>query len=387
MRAPILNRYLATEILPGFLVSILVFSAIFLMARVMELAGLVISKGVGLGLVAEILGLALPKVLTYTLPMAALLAVLAAFLRLSADSELTVLRASGLSLYQLAPPVVAFGLATALLTAALTLWLAPEANWRFKTQLLDLARTRADLAIREQVFIREFPGLVIYIGQFPPGATEMGEVFIYDTRSEEESTLINARRGQLGVDRDEGVLFFHLEDGEIDRVYAGRPSTDSISFGGYDLKFSAGPELAGENGETIFRGRAELPTWRLVPTAEAKGDGELINNYTLEKHRRLALPFTTLIMALIGLPLGASFRARGRNFALAMALGVFMVYYFFYSFGWSLAEGRYVPPAVGAWAGNCVASAAGLLFMRRINRGAPVDPLELVRRLRRGRGQ
>ncbi|UQZ90130.1 LPS export ABC transporter permease LptF [Deltaproteobacteria bacterium Smac51] len=387
MRAPLLNRYITWEILPGFLVSIMVFSAIFLMARVMELANLVISKGVGLGLVLEILLLALPKVLTYTLPMATLLAVLAAFLRLSADSELTVLRASGISLYQLSPPVLVFGGLIGIITAIFTIWVTPEASWRFKTQLLDLAKTRADLAIREQVFIRDFPGLVIYIGQLPPGSDTMGEVFIHDGRSEEESTIINAKRGRLGADRDAGVLFFHLEDGEIDRVYTNKQSTDSVHFESYDLKFSAGPELDKDGTGDIFRGRSELPLGELKPVAEAKGDPAAVISYSLEWHRRLALPFTAFIMALIGLPLGASFRARGRNFALIMGLGVFIVYYVFYSIGWSLAESGLIPPVAGAWVSNVIITVLGLVLLKRINRGVPVDPMELVRRMTTGTGK
>ncbi len=387
MRAPLLNRYIASEILPGFLVSILIFSAIFLMARVMELANLVISKGVGLSLVLEILLLVLPKVLTYTLPMATLLAVLTAFLRLSADSELTALRAFGISLYQLLPPVLIFGGLIGILTAVFTVWVSPEANWRFKTQLLDLAKTRADLAIREQVFIRDFPGLTLYIGELPPGQDSMSEVFIHDSRSPSESTVINARRGRLGVDREAGVLFFHLEDGEIDRVYEDEESTDSVQFQSYDLKFSAGPELNEDGEGGILRGRSELPLGQLKPAAEAKGDPEAVISYALEWHRRLALPFTAFIMAVAGLPLGASFRARGRNFALVMGLGVFIVYYVFYSLGLSLAERGLLPPVVGVWTGNVVIAVLGILLLRRINRGVPVDPMEFLRRLTTGTGK
>lgn len=389
MRAPLLNRYIVGEILPGFLVNILVFTSIMLMARVMELANLVISKGVGLGAVIEIMALLMPKVLSLTLPMATLLAVLTAFLRLSADSELTVLRASGISLYQLAPPVLAFGLLVGGLTAVFSLWLAPEANWRFKTQLLDLAKARADLAIEEQTFVRNFPGLTLYIGQLAPGTDTMGQVFIHDGRAEDESSVIVAQRGRLGLDREAGILLFHLEDGVIDRVYTDRRSTDSIFFDTYDLKVSPGAEFEREKDNGLYRGRSELPTGELRPTAEAAvgQDQSRVVTYTLEWHRRWALPFTSFIMAVIGLPLGASFRVRGRNFGLMMGLGVFIVYYVFFSLGWSLAEAEYAPPVVAVWLSNVILAVFGILMLRRINRGVPVDPMELLRRLITGTGK
>ena len=387
MRAPLLNKYIAGEILPGFLVNILVFTSIMLMARVMELANLVISKGVSLSLVAEILLLVTPKVLSMTLPMATLLSVLTAFLRLSADSELTVLRASGISLYQMSPPVLVFGFLVGLLTAVFSIWVAPETNWRFKTQLLDLAKARADLAIEEQTFIRSFPGLVFYVSQLSPGSDRMNQVFINDSRSENEDSIIVAQRGRLGVDLETGVLLFHLEDGVIDRVYADRQSTDSIFFETYELKISPGPEFEQEDAPGVFRGRQETPTSQLRAASRAsERDSDRIV-YLLEWNRRLALPFTSFIMALIGLPLGASFRVRGRNFALIMGLGVFICYYVMFSLGWSLAESGVLPPSVAVWFSNVVLAVFGLMMLRRINRGVPVDPLELLRRLITGTGK
>lgn len=386
MRAPLLNKYITGEILSGFLVNILVFTSIMLMARVMELANLVISKGVSLSLVAEILLLITPKVLSLTLPMATLLSVLAAFLRLSADSELTVLRASGISLYQLSPPVLVFGFLVGLLTAIFSIWVAPESNWRFKTQLLGLAKARADLAIEEQTFIRSFPGLVLYVGQLSSNSGDMNQVFINDYRSENEDSIIVAQRGHLNVDLGTGVLLFHLEDGVIDRVYEDKDSTDSIFFDTYELKVSPGPEFEDDASGT-FRGRQETPTSRLRAASRAseKDSDRII--YLLEWNRRLALPFTSFIMTLIGLPLGASFRVRGRNFALIMGLGVFICYYIMFSLGWSLAESAYMPPFLGVWFSNVVLAIFGLAMIRRINRGVPVDPMELMRRLITGTGK
>lgn len=388
MRPHLLHRYITSEILPGFLVNVLVFTSIMLMARVMELANLVISKGVGLTMVMEILLLVTPKVLSMTLPMATLLAVLTAFLRLSADSELTVLRASGVSLYQMSPPVLLFGLTVGFLTALFTLWLAPEANWRFKTQLLDLAKARADLAIEEQTFVRSFPGLVLYISQLAPGTDRMSKVFINDGRSKDENSIIVAQRGRLGLDREAGILLLHLEDGVIDRVYSDRQSTDSVFFETYELKISPGAEFDDADDNGAFRGRSELPTGELRSRAEASElDSSRRATYYLEWHRRWALPFTCFIMSLIGLPLGASFRVRGRNFALIMGLMIFITYYVLFSLGWSLAEAGKLPPGPAIWYSNVILAAFGLYILRRINRGVPVDPLELLRRLITGTGK
>lgn len=387
MRISILNRYILREITPNFLVNILVFTSIMLMAQIMKLTNLVVSKGVALGVVLEIFLLLSPKILALTIPMATLLAVLTAFLRLSADSELTVLRASGLSLYQLLPPVMAFGAVVALLTGTFSLWLTPEANWHFKTRLLDLAKARADLAIVEQTFIHNFPGLTLYIGQMPLGGRVMGQVFIHDARNPDESSIIVAQKGSLELDREAGVLLFNLEDGVIDRVYSERKNTDSIFFDNYGLKISPGSEVERERDSGVLRGRSEYPTGQLIQEAMARKDPGDRSRLLLEWHRRWSLPFSTFIMALIGLPLGASFRVRGRNFALIMGLGVFLIYYVLTSVGWSLAGEHLLPPWIAAWMANFILATLGVLLLRRINRGAPLDPGEIWRHFMAGPNQ
>ncbi|MGL4208405.1 MAG: LPS export ABC transporter permease LptF [Candidatus Adiutrix sp.] len=385
MQAPILNRYILSEIAPGFFINILVFTSILLMTRMMGLANLVISKGVGLGVVLEIFFMAMPKILAMALPMATLIAVLMAFLRLSADSELTVLRASGISLYQLLPTVLIFGAAAAVLTAWFSVWLAPEYNWRLKNSLLELAKMRGDLAITEQVFVRSFPGLTLYVGQIPPGTDQMEHVFIHDNRSLEESSVIVARHGRLGIDNRTESLLFYLEDGVIDRVYQNRNAADSIFFSTYELKVSAGDEFgAGETPVSGSRGRSEMPTTQLI--AFAKGlDVETKKNVIitcyLEWHRRWAQPVTTLLMAMIGLPLGASFRVRGRNFGLMVGLGVFILYYALFSIGWSLAEKGLISPLIGVWFSNLALLVVGAVVLKQINCGVPIDPWQWVRRI------
>jgi len=292
-----------------------------------------------------------------------------------------VLRASGLSLYQMSPPVFIFGAATTALTAVFSLWLAPLAGWRFKNELLDLAKARADLAIVEQTFIRSFPGLIMYVGQMTLTGGEMEQVFIRDARRTGESAVIVARRGRLGLDREAGVLVFELSEGVIDRVKDGRGATDSIFFDTYELKVSPGDEVAGRNENSPFRGRAETPTWELDAAAARLPDSANRRAYSLEWHERWARPAAAFLLTIIGLPLGASFRARGLNFPFLTALAVFIVYYVISSLGWSMGEVGRLSPAMGIWAANVLLAVLGLVLLRRLDRGAPIDPSEFMRRL------
>ncbi len=82
--------------------------------------------------------LLLPSFLVLTIPMAFLLAVLLAFGRLSNDNEITILKACGLSLSALLPPVLLTAAAAALLTLFISVVAVPWGNTGFKQMTMDV---------------------------------------------------------------------------------------------------------------------------------------------------------------------------------------------------------------------------------------------------------
>jgi lipopolysaccharide export system permease protein len=384
MFSSIIKRGVLSEIIPAFIINLLVFTFILLMARVMSLADLVVRGGVSSGDIAWIFLLVLPKMLSMSIPMSALLAPLTTFLRMSADSEITVLKASGLSLYQLLPPVLFFGISALLLTGFFNVYLTPLANLRFRTEILILAKARADLAIKEQVFVRDFPGLVIYVGQLRSTKDNMANIVINDRRLDGENTFIVAEEGLLDIDHQGGLLLFRLVNGVIDRMHKSSQSVDSIFFDTYELKISPGPEFDSEENSLVL-GYSELPTNLLMPEAARLKAMENPNyiHYELEYHRRFAFPVAAFLMAVIGMPLGASFRTRGRNFGLIIAIVIFVLYYSAFTLGLSLGAAGVARPFAAVWSSNFLAAITALLLLKGINRSAAIDPQAAIRRFAR----
>ncbi|MDR2349371.1 MAG: LptF/LptG family permease [Deltaproteobacteria bacterium] len=383
MFSTIIKRRILSETIPSFVVNLLVFTFILLMARVMSLADLVVQGGVAATDIAFIFLLIMPKMLSMSIPMAALLAPLTTFLRMSADCEITVLKASGVSLYQLLPPVVSFGLAALALTGFFNLYLGPIANVKFRTELLLLAKARADLAIKEQVFVRDFTGLTIYVGQLSADSKgAMLNVVINDRRLEGENTFVAAERGQLDIDREAGLLLFSLERGVIDRFSKGSPSVDSIFFETYELKISPGSEFASEENSLVW-GRSDFPTSELMAESLRRRDAGKTNwrYYQIEYHTRHALPFAAFVMSLVGMPLGASFRTRGKNFGLIIALTIFVLYYSVLTFATTLAGAGIAPVGPAIWTANVISAIVAVVLLKSLNRSAAIDPKATWRRL------
>ena len=105
----ILRDYILKEFFHSFLISLVVFTFAFLIGNVIQIANLVINKGVSVVAVFKLLFFMIPWLLSFTFPMASLTSVILTFGRFSNDGELTAMRSSGVSLYRIAFPVLMLG--------------------------------------------------------------------------------------------------------------------------------------------------------------------------------------------------------------------------------------------------------------------------------------
>ena len=101
----IISRYIFKEIAFPFIIILFVLTFVLLMGKLLQIMDLMVNKGISTFDIAKLIVFLLPSFLMFTIPIALLIAILIAMGRLSADNEITVLRASGISLLQLYYPV------------------------------------------------------------------------------------------------------------------------------------------------------------------------------------------------------------------------------------------------------------------------------------------
>ncbi|MBW2139800.1 MAG: LPS export ABC transporter permease LptF [Deltaproteobacteria bacterium] len=367
----IIPHYILREVLPNFFISLLVLTFILLLAKIPDLTELVVVKGVKARTILRFLWYSLPFLLSLTIPMSTLLAVLLAFLRLSGDNEITVLKSAGVSLYRLLPPVILFCLWTYLVTSYLLLYIVPSFNRSFRNELLALAKVSADISIKEGIFNNEFRKMVLYVDHIDLNEGWMREIFIQDGRDADVVNIINASYGRITTDNKQRTLVFELFNGMIDRV------EESITFERYDLKLDMESALSAENLRPADQDEMDQDElWRSVDSLD-KYDVRYYP-YLLEAHKRNSLPFACLVLGLIGVPLGVQGRGRGRNWGISMGLGVFIGYYILFSAGLSFGESGTYPPILGMWVPNVVMGAVTLYMLRQTNREVPLRLVNLL---------
>lgn len=372
----IIHRYLFREMLGPFFVSLGVFTFVLLLAKIMELTDLVVTRGVGLGVVGRLLLYTMPYLFVFTLPMATLLGVLLAFLRLSTDNEITALKAAGVGLMQLVPPVAALAMLAWGLTSGLAIWALPWGNHQFENMIFTVAQSKADLALKERTFLDNFPGLVIYINRLP-GAGQMQDVFIVDERDPSRSYTVVAKHGRIYPVSGNKVVV-RLFDGTIHGVGSGLRTAQTAHFETYDVTMDA-PGYGG--GQRTSKHEKEMMLDELL--AEMGKEQKGSKRYYLldmELQKKFTLPFSCLVMALIGLPLGTHSRS-GRSWGVAVALVVFFSYYLMLSAAWSFGVSGSYPPQIGMWVPNVIFGLLGLVMLNRELKEAPIPFLDGLNKL------
>lgn len=359
-----------------FFTSLGVFTFVLLMAKIMELTDLVVAKGVGLDVVLQLLLYTLPYFFVFTIPMATLLGVLLAFLRLSSDNEITALKAAGVALSQLLPPVALLAVLAWGLSSSLAIWALPWGNHKFENLVFQVARAKTDLALRERVFLDTFSGLVIYINRLP-GEGNLQDIFIVDERDSSRVHTIVAKRGKL-YPVVEGKVLLRLYDGTLHSVGGGLNSAQTATFQTYDVRMDA---PGGITATRTSKHEKEMFLDELLEEMDkAPRGGKQYNLLDMELQKKFTLPFSCLVMALIGLPLGTHTRS-GRSWGVAVALVVFFSYYMMLSAAWSYGVSGSYPPRVGMWVPNLIFGLLGLLMFNREMKETPMPILDSLNKL------
>ncbi len=357
MKHGIINRYLMREITGIFVLGLTIFTLVLLMGRMVKLMEMVVANGVPLAEVLRLIVLLLPSFLVLTIPMAFLLAVLLAFGRLSSDNEITVLKASGLSLGALLPPVLLTAGAAALLTLFISVEAVPWGNTGFKQMTMDVARKYAASAIRERIFRDDLPGIVLYVDQYDEARRTMQRVMIQDSRDQERPLTIFAQSGLISSDDSTGVLRILLKNGTIHTQR--KDDYRLISFGEYLLTAESGrstPLVRTEMDLGIGELRNAIASSKLPPQTRLKMATEL--------HSRFAFPFATFVFAILALPLGLSNRRSGKGSGFTISILILLVYYVLLSFLRTLAEKGGISPVLAVWLPNLIFLSIGLLLLR-----------------------
>ena len=214
----ILRSYILRLHLVPFLLGLSVVTFILEMDALIQYMDLIVTRGVPVGVVAQIFLLSGGFVLAMSLPCAVLVAVLMTFGRLSQDNEITAMRAGGVNLAGAIAAPLGASVVLAALLALFNNHVLPNANHAFVNLMVDIGRMRPTVKLQEGVFITDFPGYTMLVQSVNGRTNEMRGVTIYQSRAGGQPATIFANRGVLFYTPDGRTAVLELKDGEIHEI-------------------------------------------------------------------------------------------------------------------------------------------------------------------------
>jgi LPS export ABC transporter permease LptF/LPS export ABC transporter permease LptG len=370
----LINRYLLREVVPPFLVGLLLITFVLLMNQVLLLADLFIDKGVPALQAVRILGLLVPSILVFALPMAVLMGILGGLARLSADSEIVAFRSLGVGPRRLARPLLFFGLCGFLLTLPLALVVAPRANNAWVRTMTDSVLARIRLKVEPLEFNETFPGLVFLVQDVGRDQT-WHHVFAYMNHDPSHPRFVMARSGRVRLFPEQRRAILELIDGTSYSGPLASPGDDTVTtfdrleeeidVAGLFADVSTEKRVREKDIGELVRGLRDLEAVHPAGPVEQRQ----IRAHRIEIHKKLALPAACLVFALLGLPLGVMTGRAGRTGGFSLGLVIILFYYALLTAGEKAAMDGHLSAFLGMWAPDIILAIAAAWLLWRPVRG------------------
>lgn len=377
----LLHRHVLKEVLVSTCLAMGLFVFVLLLGNAMkDIAELVAAGKLDFVVFLKLMGLLIPYVAAYALPLGVLTGTLMALGRLSSQQEITAMKSAGLSLYQIASPVFLISFVGMIAGVVVNLHYAPQSRLAYKQLMASAVSENPIGFIEERRFIHEFPGYVIYMGG--QDGSLMKDFWIWELDEEQRVKLfLRAKEGELDFDKANNALVLTLRDGTAEQRDESDPEAladepmRSLFFGELPIELPMG-KLFGEGNQRKARTK-EMTFAQLMEVRERELVEEELTTEGMTKKRmkvqmhlqkNFAMAFSVFSLAIFGVPLAIQVGRKESYANLAIALIIAMTYYFLViAVSW-LEGARSLRPDLLIWLPNIVFQAVGFYLIQRANR-------------------
>jgi lipopolysaccharide export system permease protein len=371
----LIDRYILKRVTWPLAAAILIGMAALLLERLIRLLDLFANRGGPLTLILRMLGNLVPHYLSIAIPAAFFVGILYAVLRMSNDSELDVMRGSGISLRRLAAPMMVMAVLLTVASAIILGFLQPYTRYGYRALVYLVTETSWNSAIERGAFFSGFGGKTILIGDIANGGHTLTKIFIQETDEKGNNVVLSAQTGELTSDPRTFSLTLVLRDGiRIDSKPDGSGGQAS-TFGESRLPLEV---VAPEPFRPRGHNESELSFWELIeahkhPTPDLGKD-----DVWAELNYRIARTLTVLFLPLLAIPMGLTSRRQPTSVRIIVGIAILIVYYQLLNFGKDMAENGRVSSFVALWVPFLVFSLGSLYMFYVANSRLNQDPFSTL---------
>ena len=346
-----------------------------------DVAELVVAGKLNFWVFLKVLGLFIPFVASFALPLGVLTGTLIALGRLSSQREITAMKSAGLSLYQIAAPVFLIAFVGMVAAVLVNLHYAPQSRVEGKALMADALTDNPVGFIEERRFIHEFPGFVIYMGGRE--GSVMKDFWIWELDEQKRVKLfLRAAEGILDYNEAEKALILTLKDGTAEQRDSENPEAfgddmpDSLFFGELPIALPL-DQLFGEGDRKRKLRTKEMTFAQLMDQRKGELDKEAATGESMTEDRlkvqvhiqkNFALAFSVFSLAVFGVPLAIQVGRKETYANLGIALVVAMTYYFLIIMVSWLEDIPALRPDLLIWLPNLIFQGIGFWMIYRASR-------------------
>lgn len=356
-RPRLLDLYVTTRYLRILVLSFVGLLGLYYIGQFIELAEKMFKGNATGTMLLSFLAYSTPQFVAYLLPVATLVAVLSTIGALTRTSELTVMRACGVSLYRVAAPLVLISLVLSGLLFVLEERVLARANRR-ADELNDLIRGRASrtLNVANRNWLAGADGRIYYFAFFDRGSRSVFALSVYDT-TPSPYRLAAHTFVRDAVYRDEAWQ-------------AGEAWTQRFTDTGLASRTDLSRQpLTLAPIEDFERAQVDASLMTFAEqrehVAELRASGYSTARQEVELHQKLAFPLVTLVMTLLAVPFGVTTGRHGALYGIGLVIGLAFGYHFLMTLFTAAGAAGLLPAVMAAWAANVLfLSAATYLILR-----------------------
>ena len=289
------DRYMLSQLLVLFGFFALVLVAIFWINRAVVLFDRLIGDGQTALVFLEFTALGLPSLIATVLPIATFAASVYVTNRMTTDSELTVLQATGTGPWRLARPVLVFGICVALFMATLSNILVPMAQSQLKEREQEIAQNVTARLLTEGTFLHPTKQVTFYTRVIDTDGI-LRDVFVSDRRNPDQGIIYTAAEAYLLRNGETTTLI--MVDGLAQRLERDGLRLATAKFA--DFSFDISGLMRTEAVETLNIRNTTTPALLANWTSLGAQSGQSAGALAEEVHARLARPLFCITAALSG---------------------------------------------------------------------------------------
>jgi len=300
----------------------------------------------------------IPLIITQILPVSTLIAVIVMFSLMKKNNEITAMKASGISLFEISKPVIFVSILVAAIMFLFSELIVPYTSsrsneiWNIEVKKKDPARFYG----HDHIWYKGNDALYL-IRRFDNKRNVMLDLSLYFfDKSFQLVKRIDARKG-IWTGHNWKIQEGIVQEANDDGGYS------LMKFDEIEIELPEGPEVF----VRPVRKPEEMSYWQLKRYAErVRVEGYDDTEYLVDMNIKLALPLVNLLMVLIGIPVALGIKRGGTPLAVSLGVGFCFLYLIHLGFLRSLGLSGMLPPGLAAWSANVIFFFLGIYMMMRL---------------------